>query len=68
MARFVTKKIAAPAIAPASANTVSPESTRDQKAMELVNSYLPWSAGAGLVPMPGGDMLALTAAEPQKAA
>lgn len=63
MAKFPTKKVAASAVEPAPANTVSPESTRDQKAMELVNSYLPWSAGAGLVPMPGGDMLALTAVE-----
>ncbi len=43
--------------------SVPSELTRDQKAMALVNSFLPWSAGASLVPIPGVDMLALTALE-----
>jgi len=35
------------------------EPSRDDKAMALVNSYVPWSAAAGLLPLPGVDMAAL---------
>lgn len=42
-----------------------PEMTRDQEAMALVKSYVPWSVGAGILhlplPLPGVDMLALVA-------
>ncbi len=37
--------------------------TRDQQAMALVKSYMPWSAGAGILPLPLVDMVALTAVE-----
>lgn len=37
--------------------------TRDQQAMALVKGYVPWSAGAGLLPLPVFDMLALTAVQ-----
>lgn len=63
MAKSATKKVDAPDVEPTPATSVSPELTRDQKAMALVNSYVPWSAGAGMLPMPGVDMLALTALE-----
>ena len=52
-----------PAVEQTLAASVPSELTRDQKAMELVNSYLPWSVGASMVPIPGVDMLALTALE-----
>ncbi|MBS4098544.1 MAG: DUF697 domain-containing protein [Sulfuricella sp.] len=39
------------------------ELTRDDKAMALVNGYVPWSACAGLVPLPGVDMAALVAVQ-----
>ena len=61
MAKSPTKKVSAPAVEPPPAASVLPELTRDEKAMALVNSYVPWSVGAGMVPMPGVDMLALTA-------
>jgi uncharacterized protein (DUF697 family) len=63
MAKSPTKSVRSPAVEPTPAAIVSPELTRDQKAMALVNSYVPWSVGAGMVPMPGVDMLALTALE-----
>ncbi len=63
MAKSPTKNVKAPAVEPTPAASVSPELTRDQKAMALVNSYVPWSAGAGLLPMSGVDMLALTVVE-----
>jgi uncharacterized protein (DUF697 family) len=40
-----------------------PELTREQHAMALVKSYVPWSAGAGLLPMPLIDMAALVAVQ-----
>lgn len=40
---------------------VVPEQTREQQAMLLVKSYIPWSAGAGLLPMPLIDLAALVA-------
>ena len=40
-----------------------PELTRDQQAMALVKSYVPWSVAAGILPLPAIDMLALTAVE-----
>jgi uncharacterized protein (DUF697 family) len=48
---------------PMSAGSEPPELSRQQQAMALVNSYVPWSIGAGLVPIAGVDMLALTALE-----
>ena len=59
----VTENDTAPAVEQTLNASVPSELTRDQKAMALVNSYLPWSVGASLVPMPGVDMLALTALE-----
>lgn len=63
MTKSPTENVTAPAVEQAFAVSVLPELARDQKAMALVNSYLPWSMGASLVPMPGIDMLALTALE-----
>lgn len=40
-------------------NAAAVELSRDDKAMALVNSYVPWSAAAGLLPLPGVDMAAL---------
>lgn len=41
-----------------------PELPRDQQAMALVNSYVPWAVGAGILhlplPLPWVDMVALT--------
>jgi len=37
------------------------ESDRDQKAMALVNSYVPWAAASGLIPVPTADVVALLA-------
>lgn len=39
------------------------ELTRDEQAMALVNSYVPWSAAAGLLPMPMVDTAALVAVQ-----
>lgn len=40
-----------------------PELMRDQQAMALVRSYIPWSAGAGILPLPLVDMAALVAVQ-----
>jgi len=37
--------------------------SRDDQAMALVNSYVPWSAAAGLLPLPMLDMAALVAVQ-----
>ena len=63
MTKSTAKNASAHAAEPTTAGSESPELTRQQKAMALVNSYLPWSMGAGLVPIAGVDMLALTALE-----
>lgn len=34
--------------------------SREDQAIRVVNSYLGWTAGAGLVPMPGVDIAAVT--------
>jgi len=34
---------------------------RDQQAMALVNSYVPWAAASGLIPVPTADVVALVA-------
>ncbi len=36
---------------------------RSEQALALVRSYLPWSAGAGVIPMPGLDLTALLAVQ-----
>ena len=41
----------------------TPELTRDQKAMAIVRSYTPWTAVAGILPLPLFDMAALMAAQ-----
>lgn len=33
---------------------------RTEAALKLVKSYVPWSAGAGIIPVPGVDLAALT--------
>lgn len=48
---------------PAAPELPLPELTREQHAMALVKSYVPWSAGAGLLPMPLIDMAALVAVQ-----
>lgn len=59
MAKTVTENSAEPC----TEECIAPASTRDQQAMALVNSYVPWSAGAGLLPLPMVDMVALTAVQ-----
>lgn len=44
-------------------SAVPPEVPRDQQAMALVKKYMPWSAGAGLLPMPVIDVAALVAVQ-----
>lgn len=58
MTKAATEKNAL-AVEPAVAETVVPELTRDQQAMALVKRYVPWTAVAGLVPLPLVDMAAL---------
>lgn len=41
----------------------TPELSRDQKAMAVVRSYTPWTAIAGILPLPLLDMAALMAAQ-----
>ena len=36
-----------------------PELRRDQHAMALVSSYVPWAASAGMIPVPSVDLAAL---------
>lgn len=43
--------------------TVVTELTRDQQAMALVKRYVPWTAVAGVLPLPLLDMTALVAAQ-----
>lgn len=43
----------------ATPNSAAAEPSRDDKAMALVNSYVPWSVAAGLLPLPGVDMATL---------
>jgi len=37
------------------------EQARDQRAMALVQSYVPWAAASGLIPVPTADVAALLA-------
>lgn len=73
MTKTASEKSAS-ATEPGTAEKVTPETTidnsaqaaesgRDEQAMALVNSYLPWSAGAGLLPMPMLDTAALIAVQ-----
>ncbi len=41
----------------------NPFPVRAEKAVALVRSYLPWSAGAGIIPLPGVDLTALLAVQ-----
>lgn len=49
--------------------TVAPEAqpaaipARSEQALALVRNYLPWSAGAGVIPLPGLDLTALLAVQ-----
>jgi len=36
--------------------TAAATTSREQRAIAVVEGYLPWSAGAGIVPLPGVDM------------
>lgn len=48
----------------AAAETATPAAaapTRDQQAMALVNSYVPWAAASGMIPVPTADVVALAA-------
>jgi uncharacterized protein (DUF697 family) len=36
---------------------------RTEAALKLVKSYMPWSAGAGIIPVPGIDLTALVAVQ-----
>jgi uncharacterized protein (DUF697 family) len=36
------------------------EITKEQKALRKVKTYVAWSAGAGLIPVPGVDLVAVT--------
>ena len=42
-------------------SSVVPDLIRAQQAMKLVKGYVPWSAGAGILPLPFLDMTALVA-------
>lgn len=44
--------------APATAAAL-PELRRDQQAMAMVSSYVPWAASAGMIPVPSVDLAAL---------
>jgi uncharacterized protein (DUF697 family) len=44
--------------APAAVSAL-PELRRDQQAMALVSSYVPWAASAGMIPVPTVDLAAL---------
>lgn len=59
MSQATTDKSASAAPAVTVVQPVIPELPREQQAMLLVKSYLPWSAGAGLLPMPLLDVAAL---------
>lgn len=41
----------------------TPLPARAKQAQALVRSYLPWSAGAGIIPLPGIDLTALLAVQ-----
>jgi uncharacterized protein (DUF697 family) len=41
----------------------APLPARSEQALTLVRSYLPWSAGAGAIPLPGIDLTALLAVQ-----
>jgi uncharacterized protein (DUF697 family) len=43
----------------AAAPHVAAEVRRDEKAMALVSSYLPWAASAGMIPVPSVDVAVL---------
>lgn len=62
MAKTTTEN-PAPAAEPSAADCAATELTRDQQAMALVKSYVPWSAGAGILPLPLVDMAALVAVQ-----
>ncbi len=62
MAKTATENSAATP-EPVAFEAAFPEMTRDMQAMALVKSYVPWSAGAGLLPMPMFDMAALVAVQ-----
>lgn len=62
MAKTATENSATSA-EPCTEECVVSDSTRDQQAMALVKGYVPWSVGAGLLPMPFIDMVALTAVQ-----
>ncbi len=51
----------------ATTNEASPtapaEEPRAETALRLVRTYLPWSAGAGVIPLPGLDLTALLAVQ-----
>jgi len=62
VAKVMTES-SAPAAEPNAAESAATQLTSDQKAMALVNSYVPWSVGAGLLPLPVVDMVALAAVQ-----
>lgn len=41
----------------------TPLPARPEQALALVRSYMPWSAGAGIIPFPGVDLTALLAVQ-----
>lgn len=47
----------------ASTTTAPAGETRAEAALRLVRAYLPWSAGAGVIPLPGLDLTALLAVQ-----
>ena len=72
MSKTITEKFT-PATESVAAENVTSETTiehsaqtaesRNEQAMVLVNSYVPWSACAGLLPLPMVDMAALVAVQ-----
>lgn len=61
MSQATTEKSASatPAVSAVQPAAPAPDLSREQQAMLLVKSYIPWSAGAGLLPMPLLDVAAL---------
>lgn len=70
MRQNTTPDAETPATATEPDNTTAPPDApltnhpvRSEQALALVRSYLPWSAGAGVIPLPGIDLTALLAVQ-----
>jgi len=59
----VTTENSAPAAATVAVGSITLEVSRDRQALALVKSYVPWSLGAGILPLPLFDSAALVAVQ-----